>query len=440
MARSEWGSKIGFILAASGSAVGLGAIWKFPYVAGQNGGGAFLLVYLAITFSIGIAMLLAEMVIGRAAGLSAVGAFRTLAGPAWAWVGRMGLLCIFTIFSFYSVIGGWTLMYIGEALSGAALAKDTAFLGQHFTALISDPVNSIAYLIAFVGLTAAIVVGGVQKGIESVSKVLMPLLFVLMLVLIARALTLPGAMEGVMWFVTPDWSKVNDSMFIDALGLACFSLSVGCGTMIAYGSYLGRDIQLGNAAVWVAALAVVACLLAGLMVLPAVFAFGMDPAAGPGLTFITMPAVFASMPGGQFFAVAFFCLLLVAALTSSISMLEPIVSFLIDEFHWSRKTAVIVSLCAVILAAIPAALSFGVWSDAKLFNRTTFELMDYLASNLLLPLGGMASAICVGWVIWQRSSAEITQQGARAAWLPVFRLTSAVVAPALIAWVFVKGL
>ncbi|XZG71768.1 sodium-dependent transporter [Chitinibacteraceae bacterium HSL-7] len=437
MARATWGSRLGFILAAAGSAVGLGAIWKFPFMAGQNGGGAFVLIYLAFTFSIGLALLLSEMIIGRAAGLSAVGAFRKLAGGLWPLGAALSVLCVFLILSFYSVVGGWTLMYLVDGVRGTAFSTDMGALGKHFGELISNPVAAIGYTFGFLALTAAIVYGGIKDGIEKMSKVLMPLLFALMLVLIIRALTLPGATEGLAWFLTPKWDSVTGSTVVDALGLACFSLSVGAGTMIAYGSYLPQETRLARAGGWVALLAVASCILAGFMVLPAVFAFGVDPAAGPGLTFITMPAIFAQLPMGQMFGIAFFALLLFAALTSSVSMLEPLASFLIDEFNVDRHRAVLFSLVAVAIAAVPAALSFGVLGDVKWFNRTVFDLMDYAASNVLLPLGGALAALCAGWAIWPVTVEQLTTGGGRPRWLALFRVVVAVVAPLLIAVVFV---
>ncbi|MGL4605418.1 MAG: sodium-dependent transporter, partial [Iodobacter sp.] len=347
MSRANWGSRLGFILAASGSAVGLGAIWKFPYVAGKNGGGVFLLAYLACVFTVGIALLLAEMVIGRAANRSATTAFRDLKGGLWPWAGRLSVLCIFIVMAYYSVVGGWVIAYIGKSITGEALGHDPKALGVAFTHFIADPASSLFYTALFLGVTVAVVLGGVQKGIERMSKVLMPALFLLMLILIARSLTLPGAWEGVRYFITPDFSKLTSAMVVDALGLAFFSLSLGMGIIISYGSYVDKDTNLAGATLWISILATLASVLAGFMVLPAVFAFGVDPAAGPGLTFITMPAIFAQMPFGQGWAIAFFLLLLFAALTSSVSIVEPIVSFLIDEFGWERRRAAYLTSVAV---------------------------------------------------------------------------------------------
>lgn len=437
--RANWGSKLGLILAASGSAVGLGAIWKFPYVAGQNGGGVFLIIYLACVLSVGIAMVLAEMSIGHMAKQSATTAYRTLKGGLWPWAGRLSVVCVFIIFSFYCVVGGWSFAYLWRSITGEILTQDTTALGNLFSSFISNPVQSIAFTTAFLAATVAIVMGGVQKGIERTSKILMPALFFLMLIIIARVLTLPNAMDGVMYFITPDFSKITGSMLIEATGLAMFSLSIGCGTMIAYGSYVSPETKLPGATLWISLLAVLACILAGLMVLPAVFAFGIDPSAGPGLTFITMPAIFSQMPAGQLFAIAFFLLLIFAAITSSVSLLEPIVAFLMDEFGVERKKATYGTFTAVFITSIPASLSFGALADVKLFGKTPFDLMDYVASNIMMPAGGLLAALFVGWAIWPKIQHSLSSQGS-ANILPAFRVICAVIAPVVISIVWLHNL
>ncbi|QLI82392.1 sodium-dependent transporter [Chitinibacter fontanus] len=431
MSRANWGSKLGFILATAGSAVGLGAIWKFPYMAGKNGGGAFVAIYLACVFTVGIGMLLAEMAIGRAAQKSATTAYRDLKGGLWPWAGRLSVLCSFVILSFYSVVGGWTFAYLYQSITGAAITSNVTELSNIFSQFIANPSLAILYTSLFLGVTMLVVLGGVQKGIERWSKVLMPLLFGLLILLIGRSLTLPGAMAGVSYFLTPDFSQVNASMILDAMGLALFSLSVGLGLLIAYGSYVAPDTNLGKTSVWITVLATLACLLAGLLVLPAVFAFHVDPSAGPGLTFITMPAIFAQMPMGQWFAVAFFLLLIFAALTSSVSILEPLVAFLMDEFHFERKTATWTAGFSVWLLSIPAALSFGVLKDVLLFGKNPFDLMDYVSSNIMLPAGGLLSALFVGWAIWPRITRDLQLEGS-ARILPAFRVICAWVSPVLI--------
>ncbi|AXE36572.1 sodium-dependent transporter [Chromobacterium phragmitis] len=439
MARSQWGSRLGFILAAAGSAIGLGAIWKFPYVAATNGGGAFLFIYLGICLTLGLVLMLSEMALGRATGAGAVGAFRKLAGGFWPIIGYMGVLVCFLILSFYSVVGGWTIAYIVKSLQGSIMTSDPKALGAIFGGFISDPVQPLLYHGGFALLTLAVVVGGVQKGIETLSKFLMPALFVLMLVLIVRGLTLPGALEGVSYFVTPDFSKVSAGMLVDALGLAFFSLSLGLGIMITYGSYVGRESKLLGSALWVILLTVATCFLAGLMVLPAVFAFGFDPSAGPGLTFITMPAVFAHLPLGQLFAVMFFCLLLLAALTSSVSLLEVVTSFAIDEMWMSRRGAAILMAAGTFLLGIPASLSLGIWGDFQLGGMNFFDLLDFVTSKLLMPAGELLLALFVGWKAWPVVRDELSTGRSRKA-MQCMRGFCMALAPALIGWIMVVNI
>jgi neurotransmitter:Na+ symporter, NSS family len=431
--RGSWGSKIGFILAASGSAVGLGAIWKFPYIAGANGGGVFLLVYLACVFSVGVVMMLSEMMIGRRARKSATSAYRALGGGKWHYAGWIAVLCVFLILGFYSVVGGWTIAYIIEAVRGDVLMTDGAALEQAFTGFIGDPIAALSFTAIFLFITASIVIAGVHSGIERICKILMPTLFILMLFLVYRSLTLPGAIDGLMYLLTPDWSKLSVRMVLDALGLAVFSLSVGAGLMIAYGSYLDRETRIVSAGLWIGFLAMLASVLAGLIILPAVFAFGVDPGAGPGLTFITMPALFAQMAGGQILAVLFFCLLLFAAITSSISILEPAVAFLIDEYDLPRKKAtVLVAVTNYVILGVPAALSFGMYADdLSIFGKTPFDMMDFIASNVLMPIGGMLAAVFVGWRIWPQIRDVLSQECP--AWcVHGFRFIAGILSPLLI--------
>ncbi|RUO39130.1 sodium-dependent transporter [Pseudidiomarina aestuarii] len=431
--RGAWGSKIGFILAAAGSAVGLGAIWKFPYIAGQNGGGVFLLVYLACVFTVGVVMMLSEMMIGRRAKKSATSAYRALGGGKWHYAGWISVLCVFLILGFYSVVGGWTIAYIFEAVRGDVLTTDGAELEAAFASFIGDPLAALIYTSIFAFITASIVIAGVQKGIERICKILMPTLFALLIFLVIRSLTLPGAIDGLIYLVTPDWSKLSVRMVLDALGLAVFSLSVGAGLMIAYGSYLSKEEKVVNAGLWIAFLAILASVLAGLMILPAVFAFGVDPAAGPGLTFITMPALFAQMTGGQYLAILFFCLLLFAAITSAISILEPAVAFLIDEYDVPRKKAtLIVAISNYVILSVPAALSFGTLAgDLMIFGKTPFDLMDFIASNVLMPIGGMLAAVFVGWRVWPEIKTVLVKEMPE--WCTyVFRFVAGVLSPVLI--------
>lgn len=373
MARAEWGSRLGFVLAAAGSAIGLGAIWKFPYITAQNGGGAFLLIFLLLVFTLGISLMIAEMLVGSVTKKSPVGAYRKLGGRTWSLVGYIGVLCGFLILSFYSVVGGWTIAYIVKSVDGAILTADPTVLSGIFSSFIADPMEPLWYHALFMGVTAGVILAGVQKGIEQVSKYLMIMLFLLILVLIGRAITLPGAIDGVITFLNPDFSKVNAKMIIEAMGLAFFSMSLGMGCMITYGSYASDDTYVPHSAGSVITLSTLVCFLSGLMVFPAVFVFGFDPSAGPGLTFITMPAVFSQMGGGQFFGVLFFFLLFVAALTSSVSLMEVVVSFFIDEFNCRRTPTTIVMSILMFVLGIAASLSMGVWNDYKFFWQKLFR-------------------------------------------------------------------
>lgn len=441
IAREQWGSRLGFILAAAGSAVGLGNIWKFPYMTGQNGGGAFLVIYLALVFTIGISVMLAEFAIGRAAERNPVGAFAKLKGGIWPVVGFAGILCGFIILSFYSVVAGWTIAYIFKMMGGA-LAGSADDLGGVFGSFIASPVEPILYHALFMALVVAVVLGGVHGGIERACKVLMPLLFVLLIVLIGRAITLPGAGEGIVFFLQPDFSKVTADTFNGALSQAFFSLSIGMGAMITYGSYLNKKENLATSAMWVSGLDSSVAILAGLLILPAVFAFGFDPAAGPGLTFITLPAVFAQMPGGVFFGVLFFVLLAVAALTSAVSLMQPIVSYFADERGWNSKTTTVIFGGVIFLLGIPSSLSLGVWSDVHFIADKGFlDSMDYITSNVLMPLGGILISVFVGWVVADKMKEETHNDegqsfGLYAPWVFICRF----VAPVAIAWILISGL
>ncbi len=440
-AREHWGSRFGFVMAAAGSAVGLGNVWRFPYMTGTNGGGAFLLIYLGIIIGFGVSLALAEMVVGRTAQRNPVGAFRALGGRRWAGVGFLGILTGFTILSFYIVVAGWTLSYIVQTATGQLRSTDPQVLEAAFGAFVSSPVQPILYAGVFISLTAWIVVGGIAKGIERWNKILMPALFVILLILVARSLTLPGASEGLKFYLVPDFSKVTTQTFYDAISQAFFSLSIGMGTLLTYGSYLSKKENLPSSGLTILLLDTSAAVLAGLMILPAVFAFGFNPSAGPGLTFITLPAVFASMPGGMFFGMLFFTLLAIAALTSAISILEPLVAYFVDEHGFGRRRTVIAASLVCFLLGVPASLSFGIWNGFTLFGRNWFDLMDLLANNILLPTGGLLTAIFVGW-FWSRPAMHyLSNEGSlRQPWAPLWILVLRFVAPLSILWILLSSL
>ena len=408
-ATASWGSRLGFILASAGSAVGLGAIWKFPYMSGSNGGAAFMIPYILFTLTIGVAMLLAEYAVGRAGRAGAVGSLKKVAGRWWGIFGFIGMLTGFTILCFYSAVGGWCLKYLVDAVLGNGFIKDAALLNSHFGAFVSNGPVSFAYQAVFLILNAVVVLGGVNTGLERLSKVLMPLLFILMLILIVRGLTLPGAVKGLEYLFLPRWDQFTSSSAFNAMGFAFFSLSLGAGTMVTYACYLSEKSNLVTSTAWVAVLAIFSALLGGLMVMPTVFAFGLDPNAGPGLTFVTMPAIFAQLPAGQFFAVAFYLCLVFAALTSSVSMLEAVVGTVSNELHFTRRSIVVGGTIVAMIVGLFCDLSFGALADFKIFGKTVFDLLDYLTSNVGMPLSAMGFLIAAAWVAWKNYTAHQLQ-------------------------------
>lgn len=408
--RKTWTSRIGFVLASAGAAVGLGAIWKFPYMAGTNGGSAFLFPYILMTFTVGAALLIAEVALGRAGRGGIVTAYRNLAGRAWVPAGYLGVLTGFLVLCFYSAIGGWTLAYFAEAATGSGLITDQAELGKHFGSFVSDPVQALGFQWLFLLLNGLIVALDVTKGIERISKFLMPLLFVMMLVLIVRGLMLPGAIGGLEFLFKFDPDAFTWSALLQAMGFTFFSLCVGCGCMLTYGSYLDQNSNLVNGCLWITFLAVIASILGGLMIMPSVFAFGLDPSAGPGLTFITMPAVFAQLPFGQVFAVIFYLCIAVAAITSSVSMIEIVVAFLVDEHKMKRAGAAMLSTLALAVVGALPCLSFGKLSDVTFFGgKTIFDLFDFFTSNISLPVGGLIILWLAGVRCWPQIRENITR-------------------------------
>lgn len=395
--RGSWSSRFGFLMAAVGSAVGLGNLWKFPYLAGENGGGAFVLVYIGLVILLGFTLMLAEMTIGRHANSDAYGSYNKIK-KGWGFVGGFGILSGFLILSYYSVVGGWVMKYIVASFTGTGTDK-AAFFGN----FISSPVEPLVYHLIFMGLTAIIVIRGISGGIEKAAKFLMPALFVLLVVTVIRSVTLDGAMEGIKYFVTPNFSEITLKVVIAALGQVFFSLSLGMGIMVTYGSYLRKDEDLEKDAFIIPSLDSLVAILAGFAILPAVFALGFKPGEGPGLMFITLPAVFENMPLGSIFGALFFILVFFAALSSSISLMEVTVAFGIDKLKWSRKTSVIIFTTLMFIIGIGASLSMGEWSDFLIpwidgKSYGIFDFLDVLTSYYLLPLGGLLGALFIGFV------------------------------------------
>ncbi len=441
--RDSFGSRMGVIMAAAGSAVGLGNIWRFPYILGENGGGAFLIIYLVIIFSIGIPVMMSELVIGRRSQRNPVGAFRALAPrKPWFLVGMMGIVAAFMILAFYTAVAGWTLEYIYQTLKGGFVGKSSAELSGMFESFRSESLRPALWFSVFMIATAAIVLAGVRKGIEKSTKILMPLLLVLLVFMCIKSLTLPGAGKGVEFLFRPDFSKITGTTVLMALGQAFFSLSIGMGTLITYGSYIPKDNKLGSTAVQVSMVDLMIAVLAGLAIFPAVFAFGISPSSGESLTFIVLPSIFQQMTGGMIFAFTFFFLLAIAALTSTISVLEVIVAYFSEQLNLSRRTAIIIATASMFILGISSSLSWGVMSNVKLFGLNIFDLFNYTTANILLPLGGLFIVAFLGWFFPGRETRDELSNGGtlRLRYYSLYRFAIRFLAPLAIALVFLNGL
>ena len=414
--RGNWGSRVGFILAAAGSAIGLGNIWRFPYITGKNGGALFVLIYIGCVLVLGLPVMLAEFSLGRATAKNPVGAFAAIKpGTKWRTTGFLGVVTGVMILSFYSVVAGWTLGYCFKLLSGRFKEISKGQAVAIFQSFIADPWLQILLLAIFMFLTVFIVLKGVSAGLEKYSKILMPSLFLIMILLMVRSLTLPGAEKGLLFYLKPDFAKINGRVFLEAMGQAFFSLSLGMGTMLTYGSYLGKKENLVSSAAWVATLDTAVAILAGFIIFPALFSQNMAPDQGPGLVFNILPVIFAHMPGGMWFGALFFVLLAVAALTSTISILEVPVAFLIDEKQWSRRKASWLMGTLAFAFGIPSALAGG---GLKFFTRLPILHIDFLSlwdkiwGNIALSVGALLIAVFVAHV-WKTANAleEITANG-----------------------------
>ena len=424
--RGMWSSRAGFILAASGSAVGLGNVWGFPTRVGQDGGAAFVVIYLACIFLICVPIMAGEIAIGRRTRQSPVGSFAALApGSRWWLAGGLGVLAGAGILSFYSVIAGWAVAYVWFTATGAVTGSPDD-IGPFFAEFTANGALSVTLAFLVIGTTAAVLLGGVRAGIERVTKALMPILILLLIVLALRAVTLPGAGAGLAYYLSPDLTRLTDvGVFTAALGQAFFSLSLGMGCMITYGSYVSRRDGIAASAIWIVMLDTTIALLAGFIIFPVGFSIaGFDPtASGPGLIFTVLPRLFAALPGGQVFGAAFFLLLSVAALTSTISLLEVPVSHCVDSRGWSRTKAVAAVTAVVSVLAIPSALGNGA---VDLFTRVPgfgigfLDLMLNAWNEFALPVGGFLTAIFVGWV-W-RADRALEELRADAAWFPAPRV------------------
>lgn len=438
--RAVFSSKFGVIAAAAGSAIGLGNIWKFPYITGVYGGGAFLFVYLGFILAIGLPVMLSELIIGRNSRKNAFGAFKKLAPKsAWSYIGSFGVGAAFLILSFYGVVAGWSIKYIFFSFANAFEGSSPEVISQTFGNFTQHPGKPLVYQLVFMVMTGAVVLIGVQKGIERFSKLLMPILLVLIIILDIRAITLDGAKEGLQFLFKPDFKSLSFEGVLNALGHAFFSLSLGMGTLITYGSYIKRQNNLVQTAIQVTAADTIIALLAGIAILPAVFAFGIEPSQGPGLIFITLPNVFLQMPGGYIFSIMFFVLLTIAALTSAISILEVVVAYFSEELRMKRNIATIFATALISLLGIICSLSLGIFSEYELFGNNVFDLLDKISANILLPLGGMFIALFIGWKFKKfKVMKEIAKGGnLKPLFIDVFMILVKFIAPVAIFFLFI---
>lgn len=416
--RANFGSKLGVILASAGSAVGLGNIWRFPYETGENGGAAFIIIYLGCVLLMGIPIMVAEFLIGRRSRSNTAGAYQRLApGTPWKWVGRMGVLAGFLILSYYTVVAGWTLEFIYEAATNSFAGKSAEGFIASFDSFVANPWRPLIWLIVFMLMTHYIIVKGVEKGIEKSAKIMMPALFILLIILAICSISLPGSSAGINFLFKPDFSQINSNTFLSAMGQAFFSLSLGMGCLCTYASYFKNDTPLPKVALNVATIDTLVAILAGIIIFPAAFSVGIKPDAGPSLLFITLPNVFQQAFGSIpllaiTLSIMFYVLLAVAALTSTISLHEVVTAYLHEEFNMTRKKAARIVTTSCIILGVFCSLSLGIGKEYTLFGMTLFDLFDYVTAKLMMPIGGFLIAIFTGWyldkkIVWE----EITNQG-----------------------------
>ncbi len=404
----QWTTRLAFILAATGSAVGLGNIWRFPYIAGENGGGAFVLVYLGCILLIGLPVMMAEILLGRRGRQSPINTMSALAREegltrAWGMIGWIGVLAGFLILSFYSVVAGWSLSYVFKSGTGGFLGLDADGSESMFGNMLADPEALLAWHTIFMVMTAMVVARGVQSGLEKAVTILMPLLFVMLVVMVGYAMVEGQFLAGLEFLLYPDFSALSANAVLLAMGQAFFTLSLGMGAIMIYGSYLQSDASIARTSAAVVGADTLVAIMAGLAIFPIVLGAGLSAEQGPGLIFVTLPLAFADMPGGLYFGTMFFVLLVFAAWTSAISIIEPAVAFLVENMGLTRVMATAMIAIGAWFLGIGALLSLNVWSDYTLFDMGILDLLDYVTANILLPLGGFLIAIFVGWRMTERS-------------------------------------
>lgn len=440
--RATLGGKLSAVLVAAGSSVGLGNIWRFPYVAGDNGGGAFLVIYILCVLLLGLPIMVAEFSVGRASHRNAVGAYRALA-PKWSFLGYNGVVAAFLILGFYFVVSGWTAEYMVHSVTGSLARYTTADEYKSvFENFIQNPWRPVLYTALFVLATHFVIAMGVQKGIERSAKVLMPLLFVILIALSIHSLLMPGGEEGLRFLFRPDFSKVTPSTVLTALGQAFFSLSIGLGCLVTYASYFKNDTNITHTALQVAFIDTLVAVLAGLVIFPAVFSVGIEPTAGPSLVFVTLPAIFNTLPLSMVWSTIFFLLLVIAALTSTISLHEVLTVYVQEEWHLSRRAAAWIVTGACIVLGAAASLSLGAWQWLQLGGKSFFDLLDFVTANIMLPAGGFFICIFTGWVLDRRfMPAELTNHGALRLHLwPLLGMLLRWVCPVVILLIFLDNL
>lgn len=443
MARSQFVTKTGVVAATVGSAVGLGNIWRFPYEAGMHGGGAFLIIYIVCVFLIGMPVMLSEFSIGRATHSNGVGAFRKLAPHSpFRFAAYMGIASSIMIFSFYSVVAGWIMEYLLQSAIDVFARPTPETYANRFEVLISNPWRPAAWTLIYMAINLMVLRRGIEKGIEKMSNLLMPCLFLLLIVLCANSLSLPKATEGIEFLLSPNFDMITPSIVIGAMGQAFFTLSLGLTCMLTYASYFSDSTNLMKSATLTAVLDTFVAIVAGLIIFPAVFTYGMRPEAGPKLVFEILPEIFAQMPGGSIWSAAFFLLLFFASLTSTISMSEISIAFFIEEHKMSRPKATWLSIGVCAALGVLCALSFGPLSHATIFGLNIFELFDYASSNIFLPIGGIMLSLFAGWVLDKKILREQLTNGgkANARWVKPARICMRWIAPAAISVVFLFGI
>lgn len=437
--RSSFTGKIGFVLAAAGSAVGLGNIWRFPYLAAKYGGGIFLLVYLILAVTFGFALMCAEIAIGRKTGQSAIRAFRTL-DKRFSFIGILASVVPIIILPYYSVIGGWVTKYLFVFLSGGA--ADSAKDG-YFEAFIAKPIEPIGWFLVFLGLTALVVLLGVEKGIENVSKIMMPVLVLLTVFVAIYSMFMPGALAGVKYYLMPDFSKFSATTVLAAMGQLFYSMSLAMGIMITYGSYMKKDVNLESSVRQIELFDTGIAFLAGLMIIPAVFSFsgGNEEALGkgPGLMFVTLPKVFDSMKGGTVIGVVFFLLVLFAALTSSISLMETVVSIFRDKFGWSRNTTCVIVIVGCVVLGLPSSLGFGALEGISIIGLSILDFFDFISNSVLMPIVALFTCIFIGFVIKPASLIEEIERSNRFKSKKLFVVVIKYVAPICIVLILISS-